>query len=72
MEPEETGSSFATATATPPPQSEPFLDYCGYYRSNWTIAPTNERLGWGSQATKPNNFVDFLLAPFTNRYGLHS
>jgi hypothetical protein len=75
MEPEEgTRSSFATATATPPPRYEPLQDYCGYRRSNMIIAPANERLGWvprRSQATKPDNFVDFLLAPFTNQYSLH-
>jgi len=67
------GSSFATAT--PPPQQQPAQDYCGYYRLNMTIPPANEGLGWvlgSSRANMPGNFVDLLLAPFTNEHALHS
>lgn len=68
-----TGSSFTTAT--PPPQHESVQEYCGYYRLNMTIPPANESLGWvlgSSRTNMPGNFVDFLLAPFTNKYALHS
>ncbi|EMD66034.1 hypothetical protein COCSADRAFT_87064 [Bipolaris sorokiniana ND90Pr] len=40
-----------------------------------TIPPANESLGWvlgSSRTNMPGNFVDFLLAPFTNKYALHS
>ena len=40
-----------------------------------TIPPANEGLGWAvgsSRPTKPDSFVDFLLAPFTNDHALHS
>ncbi|KAF1952627.1 hypothetical protein CC80DRAFT_495156 [Byssothecium circinans] len=69
-----TDSSFATV-ATPPPQHEPLQDFCGYYRLNMTIPPANQGLGWitgSSRPNKPDNFVDFLLAPLTNEHALHS
>ncbi|CAA9964272.1 hypothetical protein CFE70_007069 [Pyrenophora teres f. teres 0-1] len=40
-----------------------------------TIPPANQGLGWimgSSRPNKPDNFVDFLLAPFTNEHALHS
>jgi hypothetical protein len=69
-----TESSFVTAT-TPPPRHEPLQDFCGYYRLNMTIPPASQGLGWvlgSSRLNKPDNFVDFLLAPYTNQYALHS
>lgn len=67
-----TDSSFATA---PLPQHKPLQDFCGYYRLNMAIPSANQGLGWiagSSRQNKPDNFVDFLLAPFTNEHALHS
>ncbi|KAH8727324.1 kinase-like domain-containing protein [Phaeosphaeriaceae sp. PMI808] len=69
-----TDSSFA-AMATPPPQDSSPQDFCGYYRLNMNIPPENLGLGWvlgSSRPNKPDNFVDFLLAPYANDHGLHS
>lgn len=70
-----TDSSFAAAVTSTHREDTVQQDFCGYYRLNMSIPPANPALGWvlgSSRPKKPDDFVDFLLAPHSSGHGLHS
>jgi hypothetical protein len=67
------GSTAAQITQSP--RDDSVREYCGYYRLNMTIPPSNQGLGWvlgSSRPDKPDDFVDLLLCLPKNNHRLHS